>query len=60
MFALGGVGPATAAACLDAGARGLAGIGVFFGPPAQVEQDVAALREIVAARDRHVEPVSPR
>ncbi|HEY0137477.1 MAG TPA: thiamine phosphate synthase [Nannocystis sp.] len=60
VFALGGVGPATAAACLEAGAHGLAGIGVFFGEPGQVAQDVAALREIVAAFDRHVEPVSPR
>jgi thiamine monophosphate synthase len=60
VFALGGIGPATAAACLAAGAHGLAGIGVFFGEPAQVEQDVAALRDLVAARDRHVEPVSPR
>jgi len=60
VFALGGVGPATAAACLAAGAWGLAGIGVFFGEPARVEQDVAALREFVAAHARHVEPVSPR
>ena len=60
IFALGGVTPQTAAACLAAGARGLAGIGVFFGEPSRVEQDVAALRELVAARDRHVEPVSPR
>ena len=60
VFALGGVGPVTAAACLAAGAHGLAGIGVFFGEPGQVAQDVAALREIVAASDRHVEPVSPR
>ena len=60
VLALGGVGPGTAAACLAAGARGLAGIGVFFGEPGRVEQDVAALREILAAHDRHVEPVSPR
>jgi len=60
VFALGGVGPVTAAACLAAGARGLAGIGVFFGEPGRVAQDVAALREIIAAHDRHVEPVSPR
>lgn len=60
IFALGGVGPKTAAACLAAGARGLAGIGVFFGEPGRVAQDVSALREILAAHDRHVEPVSPR
>lgn len=60
VFALGGVGPGTAAACLAAGARGLAGIGVFFGEPARVAQDVAALGEILAAHDRHVEPLSPR
>lgn len=60
VYALGGVGPATAAACLAAGARGLAGIGVFFGEPGRVEQDVTALREIVAAHDRHVEPLPPR
>ncbi|MDC0722910.1 thiamine phosphate synthase [Nannocystis bainbridge] len=56
LVALGGVGPATAAACLAAGARALAGIGVFFGPPARVEQDVAALSEQLRAS--HV--VSPR
>ena len=60
IYALGGISPANAAACLAAGAHGLAGIGVFFGEPGQVAQDVAALREIVAASDRHVEPVSPR
>lgn len=60
IFALGGVTPATAAACLAAGAHGLAGIGVFFGEPAQVEQDVAALRDLVAAHPRHVEPLPPR
>lgn len=60
IFALGGVTPATAPACLAAGAHGLAGIGVFFGEPAQVEQDVAALRDLVAAHARHVEPLPPR
>ena len=60
VLALGGVGPMTAAACLTAGARGLAGIGVFFGEPGRVAQDVAALREILAAHDRHVEPLPPR
>ncbi|WP_434427483.1 thiamine phosphate synthase [Nannocystis pusilla] len=56
VVALGGVGPATAADCLAAGARALAGIGVFFGPPARVEQDVAALSEQLRAL--HV--LSPR
>lgn len=60
IVALGGVTPATAPACLAAGAHGLAGIGVFFGEPAQVEQDVAALRDLVAAHARHVEPLPPR
>lgn len=60
IFALGGISPATAPACLAAGAHGLAGIGVFFGEPAQVEQDVAALRDLVAASARHVEPLPPR
>ena len=60
IFALGGVTPATAPACLAAGAHGLAGIGVFFGEPTQVEQDVAALRDLVAAHARHVEPLPPR
>jgi thiamine monophosphate synthase len=60
VYALGGVDRTTAAACLVAGARGLAGIGVFFGEPGRVAQDVAALQEILDAHDRHVEPLSPR
>ncbi|MEZ4450053.1 MAG: thiamine phosphate synthase [Nannocystaceae bacterium] len=43
IFALGGVGPREAPICLDAGAYGLAGIGLFFGEPARVEEDVAAV-----------------
>ncbi|MCB9756144.1 MAG: thiamine phosphate synthase [Myxococcales bacterium] len=44
VLALGGVTPSTAAACVTAGARGLAGIGVFFGDPGRVVEDVHALR----------------
>lgn len=58
IVALGGIGPATAAACLEGGAGALAGIGVFFGPPARVEQDVAALGEQLRAA--HVLPPRPR
>ncbi|HEY8378966.1 MAG TPA: thiamine phosphate synthase [Nannocystis sp.] len=58
VVALGGIGPATAAACLAAGAAALAGIGVFFGPPDRVEQDVAALGEQLRAA--HVLPPPPR
>ncbi|WAS89644.1 thiamine phosphate synthase [Nannocystis punicea] len=56
VVALGGVGPGTAGDCLVAGARALAGIGVFFGPLERVEQDVAALSEQL--RVAHV--LSPR
>jgi thiamine monophosphate synthase len=58
VVALGGIGPATAAACLAGGAAALAGIGVFFGPPDRVEQDVAALGEQLRAA--HVLPPRPR
>jgi thiamine-phosphate pyrophosphorylase len=60
MFALGGVTPATARACLAAGAHGLAGISVVFGDPARVEQDVAALCRQLADARPHVEPLPPR
>ncbi len=43
IFALGGIGPGTAKACLQAGAWGLAGIGLFFGDPRRVGEDVAAV-----------------
>lgn len=43
IFALGGVGPANAEACLRAGAWGLAGIGLFFGDLRRVREDVAAV-----------------
>lgn len=42
VFALGGIDASCAAACLAAGAHGLAGIRSFFGPPQTVAQDVAA------------------
>lgn len=56
IFALGGVGPTTAESCLAAGAWGLAGIGLFFGDPARVGEDVASVVQIV---DRHLRDVRP-
>lgn len=43
IVALGGIDPTTAGDCFAAGAAAVAGIGVFFGAPERVEQDVAAL-----------------
>lgn len=43
VFALGGVGPREAPACIQAGAYGLAAIRSFFGPPDEVADDVARL-----------------
>lgn len=43
VFALGGVGPENARACMRAGAYGLAAIRSFFGPPDEVADDVARL-----------------
>jgi len=56
IFALGGVAPTTAEACLAAGAWGLAGIGLFFGDPTRVGEDVASVVQIV---DRHLRDVRP-
>ncbi|MCA9689231.1 MAG: thiamine phosphate synthase [Myxococcales bacterium] len=44
ILALGGIHPANADACARRGAWGFAGIGVFFGEPERVVEDVAALR----------------
>jgi thiamine monophosphate synthase len=49
IIALGGVGPANARACLDAGARGIAGIRLFFGRTEEAGQDVAALCRVFGA-----------
>jgi thiamine-phosphate pyrophosphorylase len=43
IIALGGVGPANARACIEAGARGIAGIRLFFGRTDEAGQDVGAL-----------------
>lgn len=67
VLALGGINRHTAPAVLAAGAHGLAGIGVFFGDPHQVVEDVAALCRAleestdaeVALPDHAVPPVSP-
>lgn len=55
VVAVGGVGAGNARACLQAGARGLASISTFFGPPAVLVED---LRELArAAAD--VQPPTP-
>jgi thiamine monophosphate synthase len=54
VFALGGIGPKEAGACVDAGAFGLAGISTFFGQHAKVAQDVAKLcAELARAKSPH-------
>lgn len=55
VFALGGVEPATAAACVAAGAYGLAGISTFLGPAGRVAETVRALAGALA-RPRDVPP----
>lgn len=54
VIALGGVTAQTAAACVAAGAAGLASIRSFFGPAAEVADNVAAFRAALA-----VGPASP-
>jgi len=53
IVALGGITPATAPACLAAGARGLASIATFLGPPKEVAENVGYLVELVVSA-RHV------
>ncbi len=53
VIALGGIDPRSAAACLTAGAHGLAGIGVFFGAHERVLEDVTALCTVLRAHGRH-------
>jgi thiamine-phosphate pyrophosphorylase len=47
IVALGGIDPSRGRACLEAGARGLAGISLFFGAREQLAQDVAALVRVL-------------
>ena len=49
IFALGGITPDRATACLQAGAYGLAGIRTFFGEPGRVIEDGARLVAAVRA-----------
>jgi thiamine monophosphate synthase len=47
VVAIGGIDRHTAAACVAAGAWGLAGIRSFFGPPDEVAEDVAVLHALL-------------
>jgi thiamine monophosphate synthase len=59
IFALGGINAANARVCVDAGAFGIAGIGLFFGEPAAVAQNVAAAAAAIQARDVQPAPTTP-
>jgi thiamine-phosphate pyrophosphorylase len=52
LIALGGITAANAGACLDAGARGVAGIRLFFGRNAAARDNVEALRQVFSLRER--------
>jgi thiamine monophosphate synthase len=52
LIALGGITATTANACLDAGARGVAGIRLFFGQSAAARDNVEALRQVFSLRER--------
>lgn len=56
VFALGGITPANAAACVRAGAFGLAAIRSFFGPPDQVADDVARLARALRGPPSDADP----
>ncbi|MCB9713551.1 MAG: thiamine phosphate synthase [Myxococcales bacterium] len=56
VFALGGVTPRSAAACVRAGAFGLASIRSFFGPRGEVTDNVARLLESLTEPADHAAP----